>query len=35
MFRLSAVEHTITTDEPDRHSNYAVNDIAEHNSKTK
>lgn len=33
--RFSAVEHTITSDEPEGHANYAVNDISEHNSKTK
>jgi len=33
--RFSAIEHTITSDEPEGHANYAVNDISEHNSKTK
>ncbi|KAL5243945.1 hypothetical protein ACI65C_011355 [Semiaphis heraclei] len=33
--RFSAVEHTVTTEEPEGHVNFAVNDIAEHNSKTK
>jgi len=31
-FRLSAV---VTTEEPEGHSNFAVNDIAQHGSKTK
>ncbi|XP_022169945.1 mucin-5AC-like isoform X2 [Myzus persicae] len=30
-----SVDHTVTTEEPEGHANFAVNDIAEHNSKTK
>jgi hypothetical protein len=35
MFRFTAAEHSITTEESAGHSNFAVNDIAGHNSKTK
>lgn len=35
LLRFSAIEHAVSTDEPEGHGNFAVNDIAEHNSKTK
>lgn len=35
LFRFSAAEHSVTTEESEGHSNLAVNDIAGHNSKTK
>lgn len=30
-FRFSTIENAVTTEEPEGHSGFAVNDIAEHN----
>lgn len=33
--RFSAAEHSVPKEEPEGHSNFGVNDIAEHNNKLK